>query len=181
MTDLAITELQLPRGIWTPHAAVLCFECHGPNAGANRLDAERYEPHTIDEEQERGWLDPWDAVCDQCGKTIWMDYKIAWEQKVVAALKEKGHKKAAMDQTGGMCSAAGLYLDSDEDGGQKHIMITECDDGVEDPNNPLFFVSFFHYKNPYGDDAEGEDYATCTFDEAVALVEKIAKEGGLYG
>jgi hypothetical protein len=171
---MTIEELQLTTGIWTPHAAILCPTCHGAYRGGS---PKCYEPHCIDVEKEIGYVDPWDAVCDKCGKTIWMDYKIAWEQRIVAALKERGFEKAGMDQTGGMCSAAGLPLDGDEDGGYKHVWITECDDVVEDANKPLFFVGFYHTENPYGEDVEGEDYETCTFDKAVALVEKIAKLG----
>ena len=33
-----------------------------------------------------------------------------------------------MSQTGGMCSAAELLLDSDEDGGHKYVMITWSED-----------------------------------------------------
>jgi uncharacterized protein (DUF779 family) len=172
---MTIEELQLTTGIWTPHAAVLCFHCHGAYRGGS---PQCYEDHNIDTEKEIGYVDPWDAVCDKCGKTIWMDYKIAWEQRIAKALQQRGHEKAGMDQTGGMCSAAGLYLDGDEDGGQKHIMITECDDTVEDPNNPLFYIGFYHYfKHADGDYEEFKEKAV-SFTEAIELCERIVKEGG---
>ena len=178
MSSLTITELELTPGIWTPHAAILCLVCHKKLFGGKwgfgsdtDIEDERFEPVPLDDE-----MDSAIAICDQCGKHVWMDYKIAWEQKVVHALLAKGHK-ATMDQTGGMCSAASLYLDSDEDGGQKHILITESDDGDTPHNEPMFVVGYYHYENPYGDDAEGEDYEVLPFDEAVAYAVKIAKEG----
>lgn len=172
MNNLTITELELTPGIWTPGAAILCFDCHGPTAMRTTLDPERFAEQPLDPE-----MDSAIAVCDKCGKQIWMDCKIAWEQKIVAALREKGFEKAGMDQTGGMCSAAGLYLDSDEDGGQKYIWITESDDCERPHDDPTFYVGYFHCENPYGDDAEGEDYEVLPFDEAVAYVEKLAKAG----
>ena len=173
---LTITELELTPGIWTPHGAILCVVCHKKLFGGSwgfgsetLIDEERFGPFPLpDDDCNNTDI----AVCDECGKDVWMVYKIAWEQKIVAALKEKGID-ATMDQTGGMCSAASVYLQSDE----KHVMITESEDTVRPHNFPTFCVSYFHYENPYGDDAEGEDYEILSFDKAVAYAEKIVKAG----
>jgi hypothetical protein len=174
---LTIEELRLTPGIWTPWAQILCFECHGDRALQTTLDPERFKEQPLDDK-----MDSAIAVCDECGKDVWMVYKIAWEQKIVAALKEKGHK-AVMEQTGGMCSAAGMYLTSDEDGGQKYVWITESEDTDRPHDDPTFVVGYYHIENPYGDDVEGEygDDVALPFDEAIALIEKIVKEGGFYG
>lgn len=174
---LAIVELELTPGLWTPHAQILCVGCHGglwPNG--THLDAKRFRKQPLDPN-----MDSAIAVCDECGKSIWMDYKVAWEQRIVLALKDKG-LDADMSQTGGMCSAATLLLDGDEDGGQKYVMITESEDNERPLNDPTFVVGYYHEKNPYGDDVEGEygDDVPLPLAEAVALVEKIAKEGGFY-
>lgn len=171
---LTITELELTPGIWTPGGQILCVECHGPNwaFSGDPLDMERYKEQPLDDAADSAI-----ALCDECGKSVWMVYKIAWEQKIVHALRSRGFEKAGMDQTGGMCSAAGLYLDGDEDGGQKYIWITESEDTDRPHDAPTFLVGWFHYENPYGDDAEGEDYEVLPFDEAVDYVEKLAKAG----
>lgn len=180
---LTITELELTPGIWTPHASILCLVCHNKRHGGTwgfgsntPIDEERFEPVPLDDDCNDTTI----AKCDECGKDIWMVYKIAWEQKIVAALKEKG-LDAHMSQTGGMCSAAELILDGDEDGGQKYVWITESEDVDRPHNDPTFMVGFYHCENPYGDDAEGEDYEILPLNEAVALVEKIVKAGGLNG
>jgi hypothetical protein len=179
MTDLTITELELTPGVWTPAAQILCIPCYKKSGrvwamGAKEeLDDERFKEQPLDDA-----MDSTVAECSECGKDIWMPYKISWEQKIVAALKEKGFD-ARMEQTGGMCSAAALYLPGDEDGGQKYVWITESEDCDQPHNAPSFIVGFYHIENPYGDDIEG-DYETCaSFSEAVALVEKIVKEGRL--
>ncbi len=180
----SIVELELTPGIWTPHGRILCVVCHGKLYGGTLdsrsnepIDDDRFEPVPLDDDDCNN-TDI--AVCDECGKDVWMVYKIAWEQKIVAALKEKGHD-AHMSQTGGMCSAAELILDSDEDGGQKYVWITESEDVGRPHNDPTFMVGYYHCENPYGDDAEGEDYSVLPFAEAVALAETIMKEGGLHG
>jgi hypothetical protein len=180
MTDLTITELELTPGIWTPQAQIRCVVCHMADTDGRwsrshdeLIDDERFKEQPLDDS-----MDSDVAVCDECGKAIWMNYKIAREQKVVAALKERGIK-ATMDQTGGMCSAASVYLDSDEDGGQKHIMVTESEDVDRPHDDPTFVVGYYHYENPYGDDVEGEDYSILPLNEAVDLVAKIVKEGRL--
>jgi len=169
---LTIEELQLTTGIWTPHAAVLCPTCHGAYRGGS---PQCYEKHDIDTEKEIGYVDPWDATCDKCGKTIWMDYKIAWEQRIVKALQERGIDRAGMEQTGGMCSAAGVYLLADEDGGDKHVWITEAEaDGPE----PSFYIGFYHFFNGGEGDEETYKDDPVSFNEAVELCERIVKEGG---
>ena len=174
---LAITELELTPGLWTPHGAILCVDCHGwkwPNGIT--IDPVRFRKQPLDPN-----MDTAIAVCDKCGKSIWMDYKVAWEQKIVLALKDRGLGVARMDQTGGMCSAAGLYLDGDEDGGCKYVWITESEDPDRPHGDPTFIVGFYHEENPYGDDVEGEygDDVPLAFNAAIALVEKIVKEGGV--
>jgi hypothetical protein len=178
MAALTITELELTPGIWTPQAKIHCVVCHMAQTDGRwsrdhdgLINDERFKEQPLDDA-----MDSTVGVCDECGKSIWMPYKIAWEQKVVAALKKKGHHDARMEQTGGMCSAAGLYLPGDEDGGQKYVWVTESEEDTGH-DTPTFLVGYYHIENPYGDDAEGEDCVTCTFDEAVALTEKIAKEG----
>jgi hypothetical protein len=171
---VAITELELTPGIWTPWAQILCFECHGDKAMQTKLNPERFKEQPLDDE-----MDSAIAVCDKCGKSIWMDYKVAWEQKVVLALREKGFEKAGMDQTGGMCSAANVPLTSDEDGGHKYVLITESEDPDQPHGDPTFMVGYYHERNPYGDDVEGEygDDVPLAFDDTIALVERIAKAG----
>jgi hypothetical protein len=178
MTALTITELELTPGVWTPGAQILCIPCYKKSGrvwatGAKEeLDDERFKEQPLDDA-----MDSTIAHCGECGKDVWMPYKISWEQKIVAALREKGFD-ARMEQTGGMCSAAALYLPGDEDGGQKYIWITESEEDTGH-DSPTFLVGFYHIENPYGEDAEGEDYSVCTFAEAVALAEKIYKEGRL--
>jgi hypothetical protein len=174
---MTIEELHLTPGIWTPWAQILCFDCHGNKAMQTTLNPERFKEQPLDPK-----MDSAIAVCDKCGKDVWMDYKIAWEQKLVATLRDRGHKNAAMDQTGGMCSAVNLPLDSDEDGGHKYVMITELEDPNRPHGDPTFIVGFYHEENPYGDDVEGEygDDIPLTFDGTIEVVEKIVKEGGLY-
>jgi len=174
---LAITELELTPGLWRPDAKVICFDCHcedmnGPVRGWGRegnFDAANYAERPLAEDS---WEDV--AVCDVCGKSIWMDVKIALEQKIVNALKDLDFVNVGMQQTGGMCSAAELWLESDEDGGMKYVWIVWDE---EDRNDPKFAVGFFHIENPYGDDWEGEDGEVLPFTEAVDYAEKLYKAG----
>lgn len=178
MTDLTITELELTPGIWTPHAQVICVVCHmAKNDGRwglgndELIDDERFKEQPLDDS-----MDSDVACCDDCGKAIWMPYKIAWEQKVVTALKGRG-LDARMSQTGGMCSAAELALPGDEDGGYKYVWITESED-VDTPHDaPTFMVGFYHERQDGDRDSDGGEYTILPFAEAVALVEKIYKEG----
>lgn len=178
MTDLAITELELTPGIWTPHAAILCLVCHKKAFGGKwgfgsvvDIEDDRFEPVPLDDE-----MDSTVAHCDECGKAIWMNYTIAWEQRAVAALKEKGYVNAHMSQTGGMCSAAELLLDSDEDGGCKFIWITESEDVDRPHNDPTFLVGFYTNDGHDNEEMEGAE-DPLTLDEAVAKAEAIWKAG----
>lgn len=106
--------LKLSEGIWTPWAQVLCADCMRPTPRFIG-DLEKIgRPREIrDEDWElQGW-------CDECGKEVWIDNKIACEQRMVRALKKHGIP-ARMEQTGGMCSAAEVWSPDDK----MYMMIT---------------------------------------------------------
>jgi hypothetical protein len=168
MTALTIIELELTPAIWTPQAQILCAICHNKGHGGTWGFGSEEQPLDDAMDQTVGF-------CDECGKFIWMPYKMAWEQKIVHALKEKG-LDARMAQTGGMCSAAELFLLGDEDGGHKYVWITESED-VDTPHDaPTFMVGFYHEQKDGEWDSDSE-YTILPFDEAIALVQKIYKEG----
>ena len=95
-------------GIWCPWAEILCAPCHGPETNLGNLLSnfeDRCLPREKTEQEGSG-------TCDRCGEGVWVHRDIALEQSVVKAVRDLCHPRlnAAMNQTGGMCSAAGIAL-----------------------------------------------------------------------
>ena len=107
----------LPPGLWTPFAQILCWPCHGYDVrqcGQTKVyspDLPQLQPREIGDYEAV-------AVCDKCGTKIWLDEDVAREQEAVLALRKAGYE-ASMQQTGGMCSAAGVLF---KDG--RYVFIT---------------------------------------------------------
>lgn len=94
--------------IWTPWAAILCLHCHGPktpNGAAVPDYDEALKPRKRRDDEGR-------ATCDSCQADVWTRLDLAHEQNLVNVVTDLHHPKlkAGMQQTGGMCSAAGIYL-----------------------------------------------------------------------
>ena len=92
-------------GIWTPHAQVLCYPCHGLHGPIRdydtieKLSALRGCAPEGEEFQVPG-------KCDDCGTLIWLRSEVGQ----LAALRDfaatqEGAPIAELWQTGGMCSA----------------------------------------------------------------------------
>lgn len=92
-------------GLWCPWAEILCYPCHGSES--NRGEPMRdYDLNCQPREASDGEAK---ATCDRCERAVWLHQDIAAEQQVVFALRAAGIKSAGMQQTGGMCSAAGCH------------------------------------------------------------------------
>ena len=118
------------KGVWTPWAAVVCYDCHGNENLPNPKTEEEWEKVTKPQELRYG-----NAVtfCDDCHTPIQVDESVAYEHNLVAALRECGIE-AELSQTGGMCSAASISP-SDELRGERgpddigEILVTYSFDG----------------------------------------------------
>ncbi|MBR5259365.1 MAG: hypothetical protein IKV48_02675, partial [Eggerthellaceae bacterium] len=92
------------RGVWTPWAQVLCYDCHGNENLPNPKTDEEWARMTAPRPVADG-----NAItsCDNCGAHVQMDESVAYEHELVLALRERGFD-AEMRQTGGMVSACGI-------------------------------------------------------------------------
>jgi hypothetical protein len=125
LSDIAVL------GVWTPGAEILCFACHGPLWLFSKDKVPNYEtvcsPRPAKEEYPGIWEKA--GKCDRCGEPVWLSEELADEQAVVLAIRamELPGVTAAMQQTGGMCSAASAYF------GGKMVLVTV------DEEDPTFF------------------------------------------
>lgn len=106
---MEIQTIKAKTGIWTPWAQVLCMDCHGTIVDNKGMLSEG----TLKTYNELRPLQEFNTIttCDKCKCEIQMDDGIAEEHNIVLALQALGFK-ANMDQTGGMCSAASVDLDT---------------------------------------------------------------------
>jgi hypothetical protein len=95
-------------GIWTPWAEVLCVICHGTKFPSGELSVDKLNEMMTPTYIEK---DCGMTSCGKCGVAIQLDDQIAEEHNIVIRLKELGFD-ANMEQTGGMNSAASVYLDN---------------------------------------------------------------------
>lgn len=162
------------RGIWTPWAQVLCYECHGnenlPNPKTDAEWARMTEPVPLMEDKAV-------TFCDGCGTDIQVYDSVAYEHNLVQALKDHGFD-AVMSQTGGMMSGCSitpsedLQKDGDPDG-IGEILITYNDSG-----DNLYWMGI--YDNDISPaDVEWGNISFATQDEVINWAcenrEKIAK------
>jgi hypothetical protein len=123
-------------GVWTPWAEILCFACHGPTWNVSGEPVPDYEtvcsPRPAKEEYPGIWEKA--GECDRCGKPVWLSEDIAAEQAVVLAIRAMDIPgvTAAMQQTGGMCSAAGAYF------GGKMVLAT-----VDEEDPTMYLVGLY--------------------------------------
>jgi hypothetical protein len=110
-------------GVWTPWAQVICLNCHGRGEGYTRLRDEAWARR--DEEITT----PGDGcaltTCDQCGRDISVDATVATEHELAKRFKAMD-LNASMQQTGGMCSAAAIWLGNNND---DYLLFTHGDCG----------------------------------------------------
>lgn len=160
-------------GLWTPVAEIICFECHGTTWGSRGSGAgdpikdfeNLCQPRDAEEYESAG-------LCDRCEKAIWLPEDIAGEQKVVAAIRalKIDGVTAAMQQTGGMCSAAGAFF------GGKIVYITNSEDA--DESNGGLLLGLYANEDALGD-GETIDMVDCrTPQEAAEKVREWATGGG---
>ena len=170
----------LTTGLWRPNATVVCFQCHTEEMGdtfgwgtSKPVDPEKF----VERERSEYELE---AVCQVCGKKIWMDEKVALEQKVVLALKEKGKYGTSifMQQTGGMCSAAEVMFPTvhkDNTNDYEFLWVTYAEEDGDD-GEPLFYCgAYLTTEDGEGDIEDYVDHAL-TFDEVMAWVDEQWRE-----
>jgi hypothetical protein len=166
----------LTTGLWRPDAKVICFQCHTEEMGDSFGwgTSKPVDPSAF-VERERGEYEL-EAVCQVCGKKIWMMEKVALEQKVVIALKESGKCGTSiwMQQTGGMCSAAEVMFPTfhkDSTSDYEFMWITFSEE-FNEKEEPLFYCGLYHTTGDgSGDTEEWVDHAV-TFDEVLAWVDE---------
>ena len=98
------SEDNVKRGVWTPWAQVLCYDCHGNENLPNPKTDEEWARITTPQPLAEG-----NAVtfCDDCHVDIQVYDSVAYEHELVYALRERGFN-AVMAQTGGMMSACSI-------------------------------------------------------------------------
>ena len=92
------------RGVWTPWAQVICYDCHGNENLPEPKTEEEWARMTAPQPLIDG-----NAVtfCDDCHTDIQVYDSVAYEHNLVAALRERGFD-AVMEQTGGMMSGCSI-------------------------------------------------------------------------
>lgn len=171
----------LTQGLWRPDAKVICIECHMEQCGNDYGFMSRQKPIDHDKHQprEQGEYELV-AQCQVCKKKIWMDEKVALEQKIVLALKEKDKygNGIHMQQTGGMCSAAEVMFPSvhkDNTNDYEFMWITFSEEFNED-EEPLFYCGLYlTTEDGSGDTEDYVDHAM-TFEEVLAWVDEQWRE-----
>ena len=123
-------DSSIKRGVWTPWAQVLCYDCHGNENLPNPKTEEEWAHMVAPQPLADG-----NAVtfCDGCHTDVQVYDSVAYEHNLVAALRDCGFD-AAMEQTGGMMSGCSI-TPSEELQGEKgpddigEILITYNDSG----------------------------------------------------
>lgn len=164
------------KGIWTPWALVVCYECHGPKfprtrATANGLenyDHELLASEWIEATTPKEIMEDYDVTfCDQCGQAIQTYRSVANEHNMVKKLREAG-KHAEMWQTGGMCSGVGIIRKFDRllDEGEEspHYLATYDFDG-----DGLWLFGKYDENGEWIEDSEDAPVIK-TFDEAFKYI-----------
>ena len=99
--------MKIYAGLWTPGAAVLCWECHGPSMGPHRKGPTDEEYATYCEPLAP---DCWSAeclcLCQKCGRDIDVRHEDVAQLRRIQHLAGRGD----MEQTGGMCAAMSVVL-----------------------------------------------------------------------
>ena len=120
----------IKRGIWTPWAQVLCYDCHGNENLPQPKTEEEWARMSAPQPLADG-----NAVtfCDDCHTDIQVDDSVAYEHNLAAALRDRGFD-AVMAQTGGMCSAVSITPSEALQGAKEpddigEILITYNDSG----------------------------------------------------
>lgn len=94
----------IKRGVWTPWAQVLCYDCHGnenlPNPKTDEEWARMVAPQPLADGNAV-------TFCDGCGADVQVYDSVAYEHNLVAALRDRGFD-AVMAQTGGMMSGCSI-------------------------------------------------------------------------
>lgn len=167
-------EESVKRGIWTPWAQVLCYDCHGND--------NLPEPKTEEEWARMAapqLLMDGNAVtfCDGCHTDVQVYDSVAHEHNLVHALRDRGFY-AVMSQTGGMMSGCSIIPSEDlrENGkpdGIGELLITYNDSG-----DNLYWMGVYDNDACFAD-VEWGNISFRTQDEVVAWAfsnqEKIAK------
>ena len=126
------SEDNVKRGVWTPWAQVVCYDCHGNENLPNPKTDEEWARITMPQPLAEG-----NAVtfCDDCHVPIQVEESVAYEHNLVDALRKCGFE-AELYQSGGMCSACSITPsdelrgeDGPDDIGQ--ILVTYSFDGDE--------------------------------------------------
>lgn len=98
------------KGIWTPWAMVVCYNCHGNIFLDKTLTDEEMAMHNEPVDLKEGNRI---TFCDTCGKDVQVYDSVAEEHNLVKELLTMGYD-AYLEQTGGMNSACVLNIDHDE-------------------------------------------------------------------
>ena len=103
------SEDNVKRGVWTPWAQVVCYDCHGNENLPNPKTDEEWARMTSPQPVADG-----NAVtsCDSCGTHVQVDESVAYEHNLMWALRDRGFY-AVMSQTGGMMSGCSIIPSED--------------------------------------------------------------------
>ena len=147
--------LKLGTGVWTPWAEVLCARCleaKGLESKVNLPVVAVVRERRSDYWELQGW-------CTSCGDQVWVDNKVANEQRMVNALVNHGIP-AKLQQTGGMCSAVEAWAPDDK----TYIMVTADEESKEDYGGDGWTVAVY---NDEGEWLGFEAEPLLNFDDAV--------------
>jgi len=165
---------QYKKGIWTPWAKVVCYECHGNENLPKPKTDEEWERFTRPQGLKYG-----NAVtfCDDCHSPVQLDDSVAMEHNLVEALRQRGFE-AHMAQTGGMMSACSIEPSEELKGGRGPDDVGEILVTYNDSGDGLYWMGA--YDSECGPlDPEWANISLKSQDEMVAYVckhqEKFAK------
>lgn len=160
-------------GVWTPHALVLCYECHGPtfdrgSMGVYTLTEVEWAQATGKRASKYG-----DRIgtCDQCDDGVWIgaSVSICMEARdIINTHDDKGLLTASLEQTGGMCCATRIEIEW-----TKNFYVYATDSEETSDDAPPSWKLAVYSSHSDEDALEGTDYPTVFAEELIPTILRL--------
>lgn len=185
MTKAKVVK-SVKKGIWTPNAQIICYDCHGNkfpdtkqmNDGTFDWGWRSYGTSTWEKLRDLHILEEGNGLtlCDKCGCSIQIEEGLAREHNLAMKLQKLGIN-ANMTQTGGMCSACEVTRTGPKAEGKysAYYLVTYNWDGDDG-----YFIGCYDNQGDW-DENEGASFKTMKevieYFKGRTDVERIDKDG----